>query len=64
MQALANMFWTRFIKEFLPTLQERKKWNKITRNFIINDIVLVKNENILRCFWPLACIINVQSQVR
>ena len=24
-QALANMFWTRFIKEYLPTLQERKK---------------------------------------
>ena len=53
-QALANMFWTRFIKEYLPTLQERKKWNKITRNFVINDIVLVKNENIprsCRSFW-------------
>ena len=58
-QALANMFWTRFIKEYLPTLQERKKWNKITRNFVINDIVLVKNENIPRPFWPLARIINV-----
>ena len=58
-QALANMFWTRFIKEYLPTLQERKKWNKITRNFVINDIALVKNENIPRSFWPLARIIDV-----
>ena len=24
-QALNNMFWTRFIKEYLPRLQERKK---------------------------------------
>ena len=48
--ALTNMFWTRFIKEYLPILQERKNWNKITRNFVINDIVLVKNENIPRCF--------------
>ena len=24
-QALANMFWMRFIKEYLPTLQETKK---------------------------------------
>ena len=52
-QALANMFRARFIKEYLPTLQERKKWNKVNRNFIINDIVLVKNENVPRSFWPL-----------
>ena len=37
-QALAKMFWARFIKEYLPTLQERKKWNKVNRNFIVNDI--------------------------
>ena len=58
-QALANMFWTRFIKACFPTLQEREKWNKITRNFVISDIILVKNENIPRSFWPLARIINV-----
>ena len=58
-KSLANMFWTRFIKEYLPTLQERKKRNKITRNFVLNDIVLVKNKNIPRSFWPLARIINV-----
>ena len=57
--ALTNMFWTRFIKEYLPILQERKNWNKITRNFVISDIVLVKNENIPRCFWPLARVIDV-----
>ena len=43
-QALANMVWARFIKEHLPTLQDRKKWSKITRNFVINDIVLVKSK--------------------
>ena len=36
-----------------------KKWNKIIINFVINDIVLVKNENIPRSFWPLARIIDV-----
>ena len=58
-QALANMFWTRFIKEYLPTIQERRKWNKVTRNFVINDIVLVKNENIPRSFWHLTRIVDV-----
>ena len=60
-QALANMFWTRFIKEYLPTLQERKKWNKVTRNFVINDIVLIKNENVPRSSFPLAHIIDVHA---
>ena len=27
-QALANFFWRRFIKEYLPSLTERKKWKK------------------------------------
>ena len=55
------MLWMRFIKENLPTLQESEKWNKVTRNFVINDIVLVKNENIPRSFWPLTRIINVHA---
>ena len=55
------MFWARFIKEYLPTLQERKKWNKVNRNFIVNDIVLVKSENVPRLFWPLAQIIDAHE---
>ena len=38
---------------------KRKKCNKITRNVLINDIILVKKENIPRFFWPLARIIHV-----
>ena len=60
-QALANMFWARFIKEYLPTLQQRKKWNKIIRNFMVNDIVLVKDENVPRSYLPLARIIDVHK---
>ena len=36
-----------------------KKLNKITRNFVINEIVLVKNENIPRSIQLLAHIIDV-----
>ena len=31
-QHLANMFWTRWRKEYLPTLQPRRKWQSETRN--------------------------------
>ena len=47
------------LKSIYQHFKREKKWNKIIRNFVINDIVLVKNENIPRSFWPLARIIDV-----
>ena len=38
-QYLANMFWSRWIKEYLPILQNRQKWLMPKRN--LSDIVLV-----------------------
>jgi hypothetical protein len=33
-QYLANVFWRRWIREYLPSLLERKKWNNPRRNLI------------------------------
>lgn len=58
-QNLTNMFWARFIKEYIPTLNIRKKWHKQERSFKINDVVLVKKDNVKRCHWPLGRIVEV-----
>ncbi|XP_028394892.1 uncharacterized protein LOC114519037 [Dendronephthya gigantea] len=56
-QYLADVFWRRWIREYLPTLQVRQKWNKRHRNFAVNDIVLVlddktpRNSGHLDEFW-------------
>ena len=34
-QALANMFWTRFIKDYLPTLQERKNGTRLLETSLL-----------------------------
>ncbi|KAK3728196.1 hypothetical protein QZH41_004911 [Actinostola sp. cb2023] len=63
-QYLADVFWKRWIREYLPSLQERQKWNKEYRNFQVNDIVLVLDENSPRCSWPLGRILEVYNNRR
>lgn len=53
-QHLANVFWDRWRKEFLHTLQLRKEWIKPERNMAVNDVVMVKDENVPRNAWRLA----------
>jgi hypothetical protein len=56
---MADQFWIRFIREYLPLLQSRQKWNHPKRNFSVGDLVLVANENNPRCSWPLGRIVDV-----
>ena len=58
-QYLLDMFWTRWKKEFLQTLQSRQKWLKPQRNLEKGDIVLLCNENIPRNQWSLGRIENI-----
>ena len=44
-QRLSNMFWKRWIREYLPTLQLRHKWVKLEDNLQMGDLVLVMDEN-------------------
>ena len=55
-QYLADLFWTRWVKEYLPLLQERHKWTDRGRNVKVGDIVLVKHENTPRNRWPIGLV--------
>ena len=58
-QYMADVFWRRWMKEYLPSLQQREKWNHSRRNVKVGDIVLVLQESTPRCSWPLARVIEV-----
>ena len=58
-QYLADVFWKRLLKEYLPSLQKRHKWQKAQRNFAVGDVVLVADTNIPRSSWPLGRVIDV-----
>ena len=58
-QYLAKIFWQRWSKEYLSSLQERQKWVEPKRNVSKNDIVLIV-ENSSRNSWSQGRIIDVK----
>ena len=59
MQYLADQFWLRWRKEYLPLLQERQRWNVTRRNLSEGDIVLVVDEDAPRGSWPMGRVLEV-----
>lgn len=57
-QYIADLFWKRWVQEYLPLLQERHKWNKRERNFVPGDIVVVMDAAAPRGSWPLGRILE------
>ena len=49
----ADVFWRRWLREYLPILQSRSKWHAGQRNLQVNDLVILVEES-PRSQWPLA----------
>ena len=47
-QYMSDIFWKRWLKECLSTLQLRQKWCNPRRCFAVNDLVLVMDESVHR----------------
>ena len=59
-QYLANLFWTRWKREYLLTLQQRSKWNSPKRNLAVGDVILVKDDTCPRNVWPMGRVIRTE----
>lgn len=57
-QAATNMFWSRWLREYLPTITKRKKWSSLSRNMSKGDLVLLCDKNVKRSQWQLGRIIE------
>jgi len=55
-QVLAECFWSRWRKEYLPLLQSRRKCPSESSNMKKGDVVLMKDEQVARNDWPLGVI--------
>ena len=57
-QQLISQVWSRWMKEYLPTLNRRPKWTEIVKDMKEGDIVLNLEPNLPRGRWPLGRIIE------
>ena len=60
-QFLVDLFWKRWVREYLPTLQQRQKWFTPKRNLIENDIVLIDDKPLPRGAWRLGRVLAVHK---
>ncbi|CAK1585394.1 unnamed protein product [Parnassius mnemosyne] len=62
-QALADVFWRRWVKEYLPLLQHRREPSSIGVSPKIGDLVIICDSNLPRNIWPRGKISNVYPGV-
>ena len=56
---LADQFWARWLKAYLPSLETRQRRTQLVRNLKVGDLVLVRDESLPRGVWPKARVIKI-----
>lgn len=56
-QYIADLFWVRFKREYLPILQARQKWHYPKREFRSGDVVVLAETGCPRGVWRLGRVI-------
>ena len=60
-QAMADQFWRRWRSDFLPALQQRKKWTKTEPNLQVGDVVVIMDDDAPRSQWPLGRVVEAHE---
>lgn len=60
-QYLADVFWKRWTREYLPLLRRRTKWQEPQRNVKEGDLVLVLEHQLARNQWPVGRVLAVHT---
>lgn len=56
---LSELFWSRWLKEYLPNLRPKKQQGGQFVNIKVDDVVLVVDPNLPRGVWPMGRIVAV-----
>jgi transposase InsO family protein len=50
-QRMADQFWERWVREYLPTLIRREKWHDTAKPIMVDDVVIVVDDQLPRNNW-------------
>ena len=54
-------FWKRLLKEYLPTLRQRRKWHSTVEGIEVGDMVLILENKTPRGIWPVGRVQKVNK---
>lgn len=60
-QSLVRHFWERWKNEYLIALRKQAKWKRPSDNTQVGDIVVLKEDNLVTCQWPLARVVDTHA---
>lgn len=60
-QVLIDLFWTRFIRDYLPSLQTRHKWKEDTPKLEEGTVVMCMDPQMPRGLWPVGKVTRVMA---
>lgn len=58
-QLLADHFWRRFLRNYLPEFQVRQKWRKEAENLQPGTVVMIVDHQLPRALWPVGQLTKV-----
>lgn len=58
---MRQRFWEQWVKDYLPTLQRRGKWQRKNEKIELDKIVIIKDENLAPAHWLLGKIIELKK---
>ncbi|XP_062708679.1 uncharacterized protein LOC134288299 [Aedes albopictus] len=63
-QWLANLFWKRWVRDYLPDITRRTKWYEQAKPLQVGDVVVIVDPEHPRSCWPKGRVIGVTSSGR
>ena len=60
-QEISRHFWSRWIREWLPSLRKRTKWTELKKDVIDGSVVLIVDLDAPRRSWPLGRVMETYA---
>lgn len=58
-QTLVDQFWLHFVRNYIPNLQARQKWQRSSQNITVDSVVLIVDPSLPRAQWLIGRVIKV-----